>query len=100
MGQSPINHPTEHKWFWQQLWNEDLRSFFMSFLSDFVKTLSILAALYLFWEVVAWLRFRGYPDDLCQKLEKTHFAFMWIALLSTGVNFVLRQVVVIWNNKR
>jgi len=100
MGHLPVRNPTENESFWQQLWKEDLRSFFKHFLSDFVKTVSILTALYLFWEIVAWLRFRGYPDDLCQNLEKTHFAFMWIALLSTGVNFVLRQVVVIWKNKR
>jgi len=86
--------------FWRELWKEDLRSFFKHILSDFVKTLSILAILYLYWEIVAWLRFRGYPDDLCQKLEKTHFAFMWIALLTTGANFVAKQGVVLWKNKR
>jgi len=100
MGRLPVRPPTEDESFWREVWTEDLRSFVKHFLSDFVKTLSILAALYLFWEVVAWLRFRGYPDDLCQKLEKTHFAFMWIALVVTGVNFVLRQVVGIWNNNR
>ncbi len=85
--------------FLSELWGRELRRWFLHVLSDFYKTLSILAALYVFWEAIALLGFRGYPDDLCQRLEKTHFAFMWVALCVTSANFVLKQVFAIWRKK-
>jgi len=85
--------------FLAELWEVELRPWLLHFASDLVKTLSILAALYVFWEAIALLRFRGYPDALCQRLEKTHFAFMWTALCVTSANFVLKQVVAIWRKK-
>lgn len=85
--------------FLSDLWERELRPWFLHFLSDFVKTLSILVALYVFWEAIALLRFRGYPNSLCQSLEKTHFAFMWAALVVTSVNFILKQAVAIWKKK-
>ena len=85
--------------FLSQLWQGDLRPWFLHFLSDSIKTLSILAGLYVFWEAIALLRFRGYPDDLLANLEKMHFAFMWIALAVTSANFVLKQVVALWRKK-
>ncbi len=86
--------------FWSKLWKRDLEEWFGHFLSDLVKTLSTLAALYVFWEGIAWLRFRGYPDDLCQQLEKTHFAFTWASLCIIGASFILKQVVSLWKKKR
>jgi hypothetical protein len=86
--------------FLSELWEGELRPWFLHFLSDFIRTISILAALYVFWEAIALLRFRGYPDSLCQRLEKTHFAFMWIALCATSANFVLKQVFAIWGKKK
>ncbi len=86
--------------FWSELWDEDLRIWFKHFLSDFCKTISILAALYVFWEAIALLRFRGYPTDSLEKLEKTHFAFMWIALCLVSASFVLKQVVGYGRNKK
>jgi hypothetical protein len=61
-----------------------------------VKTLSILLALYLFWEVLALLHLRGYPPNLLDVLEKTHFVFMFAALCVLGLNFVAKQVVGLW----
>jgi hypothetical protein len=86
--------------FSSELWEEELRPWLLHFVPDLIKTLSILAALYIFWEAIALLRFRGYPDDLCQRLEKTHFAFMWVALCVTSGNFVAKQVVAIWRKKK
>ena len=85
--------------FLSEIWKTELRPWFLHFGSDLAKTLSILAALYLFWEAIALLRFRGYPPDLCQSLEKTHFAFMWVALCVTSANFVLKQVFALWRKK-
>jgi hypothetical protein len=82
--------------FFPEMWHRDLRSWFQHFISDFVKTFAILAGLYLFWEVIAWLRYRGYPDNLCQQLEKAHFAFMFSALCITGSNFVIKQLFGLW----
>lgn len=82
-----------------ELWNRELRPWLLHFVSDLMKTLSILFALYVFWESIALLRFRGYPDALCQRLEKTHFAFMWVALCVTSANFVIKQALAIWKNK-
>jgi hypothetical protein len=87
------------EYFPSELWERELRPWFLHFVSDLVKTLSILSALYLFWEAIALLRFRGYPPDLCQSLEKTHFAFMWVALCVTSANFVLKQVFALWRKK-
>jgi len=89
----------EQERFLSELWEGELRPFLLHFVSDLVKTLCILAALYVFWEAIALLRFRGYPDGLCQRLEKTHFAFMWIALCITSGNFVLKQAFAIWRKK-
>jgi hypothetical protein len=89
----------EDESFPSELW-ADIRPWLRHFLTDLVKTLGILAALYLFWEAIALLRFRGYPDELCQSLEKTHFAFMWIALCVTSGNFVLKQVFELWPRKQ
>ncbi len=89
----------EDESFSSRVWEGDLKPWFLHFVSDFVKTLSILAALYVFWEAIALLRFRGYPDGLCQNLEKTHFAFMWVALCVTSANFVFKQVFAIWPKK-
>jgi hypothetical protein len=83
--------------FKEELW-QDLRPFLLGLLSDAIKTLSILAVLYLFWEAVALLRVSGYPDEFLQRLEKTHFSFMWVALFITSSNFILR-VMLIWRKK-
>jgi len=85
--------------FLSTFWEDELSLWLIHFIADFVKTLCVIAALYVFWEAIAWLRFRGYPDDLCKQLEKTHFAFMWITLCVTGGNFVLKQVVALWRKK-
>jgi hypothetical protein len=87
------------KSFSSQLWEGELKAWFLHFVADLVKTLCILAALYIFWEAIALLRFRGYPDSLCQMLEKTHFAFMWTALCVTSGNFVAKQAIAIWRKK-
>ena len=89
----------EREAFLSEVWVEGLRPWFLHFLIDLVKTLSILAALYIFWEAIALLRFRGYPNNLCEYLEKMHFAFMWAALCVTSSNFLLKQVVAIWRKK-
>jgi hypothetical protein len=83
-----------------EIWQEGLRPWFLHLVIDLVKTLSILTVLYICWEAIALLRFRGYPDDLCKNLEKTHFVFMWTALSITSANFVLKQVVSLWKTKR
>lgn len=89
----------ERNAFLSELWNEGLRHWLLHFLADLAKTLCILAALYIFWEAIALLRYRGYPEELCQKLDKTHFAFMWTALCVTSGNFVLKQIFAIWRKK-
>jgi hypothetical protein len=94
-----MDHP-QKKAFFVELWQDDLRHFFLHLLGDGAKTLSILMLLYLFWEVLSWLRYRGYPDDLLRNLEKTHFAFMWIALSTTSTNFVIKQGVVLWRKDK
>jgi len=88
------------EWFFSELWVQELRPWFLHLLSDFVKTLSILGVLYVIWEVVNLLRIRGYPPDLLSNIEKTHFAFMWIALVSTSFNFVIKQVIVLWRKRK
>lgn len=82
-----------------ELWEEELRPWFLHLAGDLVKTLSILAALYIFWEAINLLRIRGYPDNLLAQLEKVHFSFMWIALVSTSANFVVKQGVGLWRKK-
>jgi len=89
----------EQKSFLSKLWEGSLRDWLLHFVADLVKTLCILASLYIFWEAIALLRFRGYPDGLCKKLEYTDFAFMWAALCVTSGNFVLKLVVGTWRKK-
>lgn len=85
-----------------ELWTGEggMRAWFIHLIADAVKTLSILAALYIFWEVISLLRFRHYPEIYLQALEKAHFAFMFCTLLVTGLNFVFKQVIVLWQNKK
>ena len=85
--------------FGEALWSDDLRPFFLHFVGDLVKTVSILLSLALFWEIVRFLRVKGYPDEYVGLLEKTHFAFMWIALLVLGGNFVTK-VASLWRKKK
>jgi len=82
--------------FWSEIWQD----WFRPLAKDCLKTSSILAVLYLFWEILTWMRFRGYPDEYLQPLEKTHFVFMYCALLVIGSSFVLKLVVSTWSNKR
>jgi len=79
-----------------ELWDAELRPWFLHVIPDAIKSVSILGVLLLFWEGVALLRFLGYPDDLLQRLEKTHFFFIWIALVAISINFVLKLVISTW----
>jgi len=81
--------------FWSEMWEEWFRPFF----KDAIKTLSILAFLYVFWEVIDLMRLRGYPNVYLDALEKTHFAFMWASIVVTGGNFVIKQVIGLWPKK-
>ena len=82
--------------FWSELWEEWFRDFF----KDAIKTLSILAFLYLVWEGIALLRLGGYPAAYLDVFEKTHFAFMWAAMVVNCGNFVIKQMVGLWPKKR
>lgn len=86
----------EHQSFGNELWADELRPFFLHFTSDFIRTSVILIGLYLFWEIIRILRLRGYPDELLGYLEKAHFASMFAALCVTGINFVIKQIVILW----
>jgi hypothetical protein len=87
------------KFFPFEVWDE-VRPFLLHLVADSIKTLSILGALYVFWEVVALLRFSGYPEDLLEKFEKAHFAFMYMAFWITGANFVFKQGASLWTKKQ
>jgi hypothetical protein len=76
--------------FGTRLWKEELEDFLVHIAGDFVKTFCVLAVLSLFWAAVRLLKALGYPDNLLDALEKTHFAFMYMALLVLGVSFVAK----------
>jgi hypothetical protein len=78
------------KTFWTRLWKEELEDFLVHITGDFVETFCILAVLLLFWAAVRLLKALGYADDLLDALEKTHFAFMYRALLVLGFSFVAK----------
>lgn len=81
--------------YWREMWEE----WFRPLSKDCLKTFSILAVLYAFWEVIALMRFRGYSDVYLQALEKTHFVFMWLALTVIGGSFVIKLLVGTWQTK-
>jgi hypothetical protein len=82
--------------FWSEMWEE----WFRPVSKDALKTFSILAIMYLFWEAIVLLRLRGYPDAHLEAFEKTHFVLMWVLYVVTGGNFVLKQVVGLWSKNR
>jgi hypothetical protein len=82
--------------FWSEMWNEWFRPLF----KDVLKTFSILAIMFVFWEGIVLMRLRGYPDVYLDPFEKTHFAFMWVLYVVTGSNFVLKQIFGLWPKKR
>jgi hypothetical protein len=82
--------------FWTEMWEE----WFRPLSKDCLKTFSILAVLYAFWEGIALMRFRGYPEAYLQPLEKTHFVFMYASLLVLGGVFVIKLVIGTWRTKR
>ena len=82
--------------FWSEMWEE----WFRMLAQECLKTFSILAVLYAFWEVIALMRFSGYPPEYLDPLEKTHFAFMFVSLMVLGVNFVLKLVISTWSLKK
>ena len=82
--------------YWAELWED----WFRPLSKDILKTLSILAILFGFWEFIALMRLRGYPDVYLDKLDKTHFAFMWALLVVVSGSFVVKQFMGLWSNKR
>lgn len=81
--------------FWSNLWN----AWFRQLSADCIKTASILGVLYLYWEALVWLRFRGYPAEHIERLESVHFNFMWAALVVLGANFVIKLAISLWREK-
>ncbi len=81
--------------FWSEMWED----WFRPLSKDCLKTFSILAVLYVFWEVLTLMRFRGYPDVYLQPLEKAHFVFMWVSLVVIGGSFVIKLIISTWRNK-
>jgi|ERR1700677_3804439 hypothetical protein len=82
--------------FWSEMWNEWFRPLF----KDCLKTFSVLAVLYGFWEAISWMRFRGYPEDYLQKIESTHFALMYCTLMILGASFVLKLIGGLWQPRK
>jgi hypothetical protein len=82
--------------FWAEMWKEWFRPFF----KDVLKTFSILAVMYVFWEAILLMRLRSYPEIYLQAFEKTHFVFMWVLYVVTGGNFVIKQIVGLWPKRR
>jgi hypothetical protein len=78
--------------YWSELWAD----WFRPLSQDFLKTLGILAALYALWELLALMRWSGYPPVYIEPLEKTHFVFMWASLVTTSANFLGKQLVGLW----
>jgi hypothetical protein len=82
--------------YWSEIWEE----WFRPLSKDALKTLSILAIMYVFWETIVLMRLRGYPEAYLQPFEKTHFVFMWVLYVVTGGNFILKQLVGLWPKRR
>jgi hypothetical protein len=82
--------------FWPEIWEE----WFRDLAKDCLKSFSILAVLYGFWEALSLMRFRGYPEEDIQALDKAHFAFLYAAFLVLGITFVLRLVTSQWPKKK
>jgi hypothetical protein len=82
--------------FWSEIWEE----WFRPLAKECLKTFSILAVLYAVWEVIALMRFSGYPEDYLESIEKVHFAFMYVSLLVLGSNFVIKLVISTWSVKQ
>ena len=82
--------------YWSEMWEE----WFRPLSKDVLKTLSILAVLFVLWRVVALMRWAGYPDVYATTFEKTHFVFMWISLVILGGNFVAKQLFGLWTRPK
>ncbi len=82
--------------FWSEMWEE----WFRPLSKDSLKSPSVLAILYVFWEGIVLMRVRGYPSGYLNICEKTHFAFMWASLVVISSNFLIKQVVGLWSKKR
>ena len=85
--------------FGEELWSE-LRPWCLHVCADAIRSASIILLLYLFWEVITLLRLRGYPPDSLSMLERTHFCFMWVALVILGGSFVGQAFITLWRKKR
>jgi hypothetical protein len=81
--------------YWSEMWEE----WFRPLSKDCLRTFSVLAVLYVFWEVISLMRYRGYPDTYIQPLEKTHFAFMYASLLVIGASFVFKLAATQWRSR-
>ena len=83
-----------HKSFFAEIWtgHGGVRPFLIHFVSDLIKTVCLLAGLWLFWETISFLRFRHYPEEYLSILEKIHFVATVCILTVTSITFVVSQV--------
>jgi hypothetical protein len=80
---------------------DSLKKWFTHLGTETLKTLSVLAVLEIFWEVISLMRFRHYPEDKLSSLEELHFRIMYCALVVLGFNFVIKLVVGLsWSSKK
>jgi hypothetical protein len=86
------------KKFVAQIWSGHggVEPFLVHLISDAIKCVSLLACLWIFWEIVAFLRFRHYPEPYLDALEKVHFVGTFCVLLVTSLTFVASQLVALW----
>jgi hypothetical protein len=86
----------------QEVWRGegDLRRFLIHFIADIGKTVCLLGGLIIFWEIIVLFRFLHYPDANLDALEKVHFAGTYCTLVVTGISFVLKQMVGLWEKKK
>lgn len=78
--------------YFEELWEDWLRPLSI----DCIKTFSILAVLYGVWEALSFMRYRGYPQEYLDAIEKIHFAFLYTSLLILGASFVLKLAIGLW----
>jgi hypothetical protein len=90
------------KSFIQKIWSGDgaVEDYLVHLVSDGIKTLSLLAVLWIVWEFISLMRFRHFPEPYLDALEKVHFAGTVSVLTVTSFALVLSQVIELWKKSK
>jgi hypothetical protein len=99
MADSMRRDSSAERGFWAKLWSLDLEEFVRHIIADIVYTVSVLVGLEIFWELIQFLKFRGYPPENLAKLETVHFVFVYLSLLAISIAFICKLVASLWKNR-